>query len=136
MACDFSEKHFKEIIKKLIKHYKFYSYKQVLKKHPKHPFIILRHDVDHSLDFAYKIAKIENRLGVSSNFFILIHSPFYHPYTEDSVKIIREIKRLNHNIGLHYDTDFYYKYFKKPIEGMKKDISILVKNYFFHHHYL
>lgn len=65
--------------------------------------IILRHDVDFSLEKAYEMAEIENSFGVKATYFILITSNFYNVLNKKSKKIIKKIIQLGHNIGLHYD---------------------------------
>ena len=40
--------------------------------------IILRHDIDMSLRKAVEMAKIENELGVSSTYFVLMLTNFYN----------------------------------------------------------
>lgn len=69
--------------------------------------VILRHDIDYSLDKALKIAILENELGFKSTYFILLTSDFYNVYSKKSVRIIRNIMNLNHRIGLHYDETKY-----------------------------
>ena len=66
--------------------------------------IILRHDVDCSLELALKIAEIENHLGIDSTFFILFHLELYNPFSPSASKIINQILKLVHNIGLNYNT--------------------------------
>lgn len=64
---------------------------------------ILRHDVDMSLDYALKFAQLENEIGVGSTFFVLFTSDFYNVASAKSVKQIKSILSLGHEIGLHFD---------------------------------
>ena len=66
----------------------------------KKPIILLRHDIDLSLDSAIKIARIEQEYGISSCFMIMTNSPFYS--IKDKKKILY-IKNLDHEIGLHFN---------------------------------
>lgn len=72
--------------------------------------IILRHDVDFSLVKALELAEIEAKLGISSNYFLLVTSDFYNVFSKQSEKIINQIIELNHNIGLHFDEQKYSNY--------------------------
>ena len=69
--------------------------------------VILRHDVDTSIDKALKIAEIEYNEGVKSTFFILLATKFYNIAEKDTLKMIKEISNLGHEIGLHFDEANY-----------------------------
>ena len=65
--------------------------------------VLLRHDVDFSLDFSLRMAEIENKLGVNSTYFVQLGSPFYNIFDKHNKKIIQQIINLGHSIGLHFD---------------------------------
>lgn len=69
--------------------------------------VILRHDVDLSLDKAVEIAKVEHQLGVKSTYFILLTTNFYNIFSKESFNKIKQIKDLGHVIGLHFDEKRY-----------------------------
>lgn len=69
--------------------------------------IILRHDVDFSLSAALKMSEFENKLGISSTYFILVSSDFYNVFSMDNKRIIRSIQDYGHTIGLHFDETVY-----------------------------
>lgn len=69
-------------------------------------YIILRHDIDFSLSHAKMMAAREFALGIRATYFVLLHSPYYNPLTEDSRKTIHSLIELGHEIGLHYDPRF------------------------------
>lgn len=60
-----------------------------------------RHDVDCSLESAHKMAKLENRLGVSATYYLMHDSPFYSPGQAFMASI--DIAALGHRVGLHVD---------------------------------
>ncbi len=66
-----------------------------------------RHDVDFSLERAYRLAEIETEQGVVSTYFINLHSRFYNPLESESSALIHEILKMGHSIGLHFDPSFY-----------------------------
>ena len=69
--------------------------------------IILRHDIDMSLREAVEMAEIENDLGVSSTYFVLMFTNFYNIGGNTERHLIRELVRLGHNVGLHFDDTVY-----------------------------
>ena len=71
--------------------------------------ILIRHDVDFSLDQAVEIAKIEASLNVSATYFIRFHCKFYNALSIDSKNKILNIENLGHSVGLHFEEDFYKK---------------------------
>jgi len=87
--------------------------------------IILRHDIDISLNSALKMAELENKIGVKATYFILVHSPFYNSFSSKSVKIIKNIISLNHRIGLHYDSKFILENELHPKTTILKELEFL-----------
>ena len=69
--------------------------------------VILRHDVDYSIDRAVRIAEIEHSAGVSSTFFFLLTSGLYNICSGHCVDIVKHIASLGHYIGLHFDETVY-----------------------------
>jgi len=69
-----------------------------------HKVIVVRHDVDLSLENALKMANIEHDHGIKSTYFIRV-SAKYNISFYPNIKIINEIIKLGHEIGLHYTLD-------------------------------
>ena len=67
-----------------------------------HNSIILRHDVDVSVEEALKMAQIEHDEGVCSNYMIMTDSIFYD-LDDKNIKSLKKIIDLGHHVGLHYD---------------------------------
>ena len=65
--------------------------------------VILRHDIDTSLDKAVQLAKLEAELGVKSTYFVLLSSELYNVMAKDSREKIKKIQNAGHDIGLHFD---------------------------------
>jgi hypothetical protein len=82
--------------------------------------ILLRHDIDLSLEKALEMAEIENDLGVSAIYFLYLRSPFYNIFSVKEEKIIQRIIALKHNIGLHFD---FAKYDDLSISEMSLQIK-------------
>lgn len=69
--------------------------------------VILRHDVDFSLEAALRFAELENKNGVQSTYFVLLSSYFYNPFYTKAYETITKIRELGHDIGLHFDEARY-----------------------------
>lgn len=78
--------------------------------------VIIRHDVDNSLEMALKIAELENQLGIRATFFILLSTNFYNILSKSSSEILKKILNLNHEIGLHFDEKRYKIDSKEELE--------------------
>ena len=69
--------------------------------------LVLRHDIDMSLQAAEPIAAIEAELGVAACYFVLLRSEMYNPFTPAARSSIDKLCRLGHTIGLHLDASVY-----------------------------
>jgi len=125
IKCEFSLQHYLNVLNSVKKNYSIGTVGEYQNLSKKKKFIILRHDVDFSLDYALEMAKKETQKNIRSTYFILLHSFFYNPYDEKNTAIIRQIVKLGHEIGLHYDTSFFPESPKKEIELIKKEIKAL-----------
>lgn len=81
--------------------------------------IILRHDIDFSIEKALKMAELEFELGVKSTYFVLLTSGFYNPFLYENVRKLKKIKSLGHAIGLHFDEKNYKESIGNPIATEK-----------------
>jgi hypothetical protein len=74
---------------------------------PAAPHLILRHDVDFSLDAARTMAEQEAELGVRSTYFILLRTEFYNFLSHAGQTALSRIAACGHTIGLHFDAALY-----------------------------
>jgi hypothetical protein len=65
-------------------------------------FIALRHDVDFAPAYSLEMAELEHAAGVVSTFFVLVDGQFYNPLDSTTVRQIRRIRALGHEVGLHF----------------------------------
>lgn len=102
----FSLKNYASLLKEL-PHigYKFTTYEEVKKEQP---HIVLRHDIDNSLEYAVEIAKIEAQLNIRSYYFVLLRTSFYNLFSGRNELLVREIVNHGHVLGLHFDVSFYF----------------------------
>jgi hypothetical protein len=68
-------------------------------------FIVLRHDVEFSIESAHVMASWENQKGVKSAYLFQVASDAYNVLSSVNRKLIGEIKEMGHDIGLHYYVD-------------------------------
>lgn len=105
---DFTLKHYEQCIKLAKeKDFLFFRMHESKKSEFCDKAMMLRHDVDTQLDIALRIAEIESSFDVPSTFFIRFHSHSYSPFCIKDAKKIRKIAKLGHEIGLHYEPDYY-----------------------------
>lgn len=83
---------------------------------------ILRHDIDYSMDKAVKLALFEHQLGIKSTYFVLVSSPFYNIFQEETKRNVKLISSLGHSIGLHFDEVNYSEEYYLEIGGVKNVI--------------
>ena len=89
--------------------------------------VILRHDIDTSLDQAVRLAELEAEKGVKSTYFVLLRTDFYNPASQGNQEQLRRILALGHEIGLHFDEVAYGKVLteEETRESIIKECGIL-----------
>jgi len=125
MKCDFSYRHYIETLKLFSEKYSISTIGNYNKINHENNFILLRHDVDFSLDHALKLAKIEKKNNFISTFFILLHSPYYNALSPKNSEIISKISDMGHEIGLHYDTTMMSNNKEKILSQLKNETDLL-----------
>lgn len=101
---DFTRSNYSNIIRIGKNIFHFSTYTNFV---PNNRFVIWRHDVDISMHSAVKLAEIEANHNVSATYFIYTHSPFYNLLEKDIYECVKKILSLGHNIGIHFDSEFY-----------------------------
>lgn len=112
---DFTLSNYRCLLRLVKQNYVFRSYTDFSKKEK---FIIWRHDIDVSLHQALKLAKIEHDEGIKALYCLHLHNMFYNIFEREITDIIKEIIVLGHQIGLHFDPEYY---------GLKDDVELLNK---------
>lgn len=98
---DCNYKEYRRILNDIKKTKKLCDYLDVI--HEKgQKFLILRHDIEFSIDRAYRLAEIEEEEGVQSSYFVQITNNAYNPFSDKNAKMLREMQNMGHHIGLHY----------------------------------
>jgi hypothetical protein len=63
--------------------------------------LLLRHDVDLSLDAAVRLAEAEAEAGAAATYFLMTESVFYNLDSEEGRGTIERLRGLGHRVGLH-----------------------------------
>ena len=101
----FGKKRYEELMK-LIGSYGF-TFSKDWHASPSNKNVLLRHDIDFSIEDALTIAKLENTLEVQSTFFFMLTSNMYNIFSTFSQNLINQIINLNHKVSIHFDPTVY-----------------------------
>lgn len=83
--------------------YQISSFQEFLER-PSEKHLILRHDIDFSLSAARRMAIKDYELGVTSSFYFRVHASNYNLFSAEGISLVREIKSMGHEIGLHLES--------------------------------
>ena len=104
---DFTPAGYENLLELAIQNeYKFCSFEN---RHnsPSAKKCLLRHDIDVDLYAALELARIEYKKNIKSTFFLMFRSPIYNLFSRANDRFVREIIDLGHDIGLHFDAEYY-----------------------------
>lgn len=82
-----------------------YTFARFTDPEPGTKAVYLRHDVDNSLDSALRMAELETRVGAVATYLALVRSPNYNVFSGASVRTLRRIRELGHEVGLHFSAE-------------------------------
>jgi hypothetical protein len=120
--CGFSYGHYRDLLRSARERYAFASFDEPPTGGK--PFILLRHDLDFSLEPALILARLEAELQVRSTYFVLLHA-HYNPFGDPAFASLREIVGLGHRLGLHYDPSFYARNELPASETIRRESATL-----------
>ena len=125
--CSFKLSHFKEILERAKElGYVFTTFRDYEKVSDSNRLIILRHDIDYSITRALEIAKIESDLNIKATYFVRLHSKDYNPFEFKVYIKLREIVKLGHELGLHFEAlDVSHITAEDEINVFKREKTIL-----------
>lgn len=87
--------------------------------------LIVRHDIDMSLEAALPIAEIENALGVKAYYFVLVRTEMYNVFSAAAFKALQRLIDYGHEIGLHLDGSLYDNSADMIQRGAAKECALL-----------
>ncbi len=98
MTCDFSLAHYRELLQAVnAGGYRWAGFDN----QPEAGVVILRHDVDLSLDAAVAVAVVEAEEGAWSTWFLMTRSVFYNLDSAEGERAIGRLRALGHRVGHH-----------------------------------
>ena len=97
-TCGFSLDHYRELLAAArAGGYRFARFDGA----PGRGDVLLRHDVDLSLDAALRLAALEAEEGASATYFLMTESVFYNLASPEGTTAIARLRELGHRVGLH-----------------------------------
>ena len=102
---EFSQRGYTDLLKRMkAANYAFVRMSDALSTDGKR--IILRHDIDFSVEYALEMARLEKSQDIEATYFFMTTSEFYNIFNERNRKALRQIHEMGHEIGLHWDSRF------------------------------
>jgi hypothetical protein len=98
VSCAFDLDHYRELVEAAqAGGYRFAHFEGA----PPEGSVILRHDVDLSLDAAVRMAELESDAGASATYFLMTESVFYNLDSSEGVAAIERLRQLGHRVAQH-----------------------------------
>ncbi len=96
----FSYAEYGEIVKAIQESGRGAGFSQALERER---FIIMRHDVEFSVDRAYDLSRFEKSLGFTSTYFFQCTNNSYNLFSGKNRNLIEQMRRDGHTVGLHFN---------------------------------
>jgi hypothetical protein len=98
MTCDFSLDHYRDLLGAAQEGgYRWAGFDRA----PQAGDVILRHDVDLSLEAALMLAQVEADEGAWATYFLMTRSVFYNLASKEGVAAIARLRELGHRVAHH-----------------------------------
>ena len=98
MSCAFDLTHYRELLNAAkVGGYRFATFEA----EPEAGDILVRHDIDLSLEAAVELGRIEHESGARATYFLMTESVFYNLDSGPGREALRELRSLGHAVGLH-----------------------------------
>ena len=69
--------------------------------------LILRHDLDMSIQAARPLADIETARALAAHYFVLLRTELYNPWSRAGRADLHALADAGHTVGLHFDAALY-----------------------------
>jgi hypothetical protein len=98
VSCAFDLDHYRELLDAArAGGYRFAFFD----REPQAGDLLLRHDVDLSLDAALRLGELEADAGARSTYFLMTRSVFYNLASPEGERALERLRALGHRVGLH-----------------------------------
>lgn len=98
MSCGFSLEHYRVLLESARNGgYRWAAFGD----EPQSGDLLLRHDVDLSLDAALEMAELEASVGARATYFLMTQSVFYNLGSSEGRRALNRLRELEHGVGLH-----------------------------------
>ena len=98
MTCAFDLEHYGELLDAAqAGGYRFAFFEDA----PQEGDLLLRHDVDLSLDATLRLAELEAEAGARATYFLMTESVFYNLASHEGERALERLRELGHRVGLH-----------------------------------
>ena len=87
--------------------------------------ILLRHDIDVSLEYGMQMARIEHHLGIHSTFFVRFHSDFYNLLEEENMNRLAKLAEMGFEVGFHQEIYKFTADRKQLVEILKIEKALV-----------
>lgn len=131
----FSFNDYKEIIRIIKSTDRYMDYRKALTSDK---FILMRHDVEYSVERAYELAKVESSMDFVSNFFFQWTNNSYNILSRKNKDLIKDMHERGHTIGLHFalngmtDMEQIRKQIAKEIEILNSMFEFKIDTFSIH----
>ena len=98
MSCRFDLRHYGELLEAAKTGGYAFAF---FDREPRSGDLLLRHDVDLSLDAALRMAEIEADAGAAATYFLMTRSVFYNLASAEGERALASLRTLGHRVGHH-----------------------------------
>ena len=101
-------------------------------------FVIMRHDVEYSVERAYNLSKVEDSMDFTSTFFFQWTNNSYNILSRKNMDMVKDMHERGHIIGLHYalngmtDMELVRKQIVKEIDILSEMFGFKVDTFSVH----
>jgi len=131
----FSYDDYKEIIRIMKSTGNYTDYKHALTRDK---FVLMRHDVEYSVERAYQLSKVEESMDFTSTFFFQWTNNNYNILSRRNMDMIKDMHERGQTIGLHFalngltDMDVIKKQIVKEINMFSEMAGFTIDIFSFH----
>lgn len=127
--------NYRKIIKDIQSTGYYCDYKEAMSREH---FIVVRHDVEFSMERAFQMSLVESEEGFSSTYFVQITNNSYNALSKQNIELMRDMSVRGHHIGLHYHLNGQTDYLtvrdgvRDQIRIMSEMVGLNIDRYSFH----